>query len=214
MNVADMLCDQKVIAILRGVTPENIHQVCESLVIAGVKAVEVPLNSPFALQSIQIIAEHFANELVFGAGTVVNTEQVDNVKRAGGQFIVSPNTDSRVISQALNNNLVPIPGIATPSEAFLAIESGAKLLKVFPANALGRDFVKAIKTVLPSDIHLFAVGQVDLNNINGWLAAGCTGVGIGSQLFNPTDSQHQWQEKCRLLSTFLTSNKIGQHAKL
>lgn len=214
MNLASALCEQKIVAILRGVTPKRIHSVCQALIEVGVHIVEVPLNSPDALNSIEQIADHYSDKLIFGAGTVLSTKQVDDVSLAGGQLIVSPNTNPDVIDQALKKGLMPMPGIATPSEAFSALECGATHLKVFPANALGYEFVKAIKAVLPSAAHLFAVGQIDMHNITRWLAAGCTGVGIGSQLYNSNDTDDQWREKCRHLNTFLTSNKPWHHAKL
>lgn len=173
-----------VVAILRGITPEEMLPVCEALRTAGIRLLEVPLNSPDALESIRRAAEkyHAADELLTGAGTVLTAQNVRDVAAAGGRFIISPDANPEVIRETRRLGLVSIPGFFTATEAFTALRAGADYLKLFPAGKLGPDYVKDLKAVIKAPI--LAVGGVDTDNIAAFLDV-CAGVGIGSALYKP-----------------------------
>lgn len=176
---------RELIAILRGITPAECGAVCDVLVSAGIGLIEVPLNSPEPLQSIRAAARDFSGRAHIGAGTVLAPDEVDAVAAAGGSFIVSPDCNEAVIKRTRELGLFSYPGVFTPTEAFLAIRSGAHALKLFPAEVLGSAGVKAIKAVLPPAMPLYAVGGANPENFAEFLAAGCTGFGIGSYLYKP-----------------------------
>lgn len=173
-----------VTAILRGITPDEMIDVCELLREAGIRLLEVPLNSPDAVESIRRAAEqyHGAGELLIGAGTVLTPEAVREVAAAGGKFIISPDANPEVIRETKKLNLVSIPGFFTATEAFTALRAGADCLKLFPAGAVGPGYVKDLKAVVKAPI--LAVGGVGAENLSAFLAV-CAGVGIGSALYKP-----------------------------
>lgn len=175
------------IAILRGVTPEECVDIGEALFAAGIAIIEVPLNSPEPLESIERLARAFANRAVIGAGTVLEAKQVPLIASVGGELIVSPNVNADVIAASVASGLVSLPGYFTPSEAFQAAQAGAHALKLFPAEGAGVAVLKAQKAVLPSDLPVFVVGGVTPDRIGDWQNAGATGFGIGSQLYRPGD---------------------------
>jgi 2-dehydro-3-deoxyphosphogalactonate aldolase len=175
------------VAILRGVRPDAVVEIAAALVAAGVRAIEVPLNSPEPFDSIARLAQAFGETCLCGAGTVLTAEAVDCVHAAGGKLIVSPNTDVEVIGRAVALGLEVAPGFATASEAFAAIAAGARTLKLFPAATYGPGHVKALKSVLPRDVRVLAVGGVGLDDLAAWLAAGADGFGIGGELYRPGD---------------------------
>ena len=177
-----------IVAILRGVRPVEVAEVGEALFDAGIRVIEVPLNSPDPVASIRVLAERLGDDCVIGAGTVLSTQEVDDVAAAGGRLIVSPNTDGAVIGRALERGCVPVPGIATATEAFHAYAQGARYLKLFPASTYGLTHVRALRAVLPEDTGLLAVGGVGSDNVNDWMRAGVIGVGIGSEIYRPGDS--------------------------
>ncbi|MCF7837552.1 MAG: 2-dehydro-3-deoxy-6-phosphogalactonate aldolase [Candidatus Marinimicrobia bacterium] len=173
-----------VIAILRGITPETVLPVCEALVAGGIKCIEVTLNSPRPLESIERAAAALAPRgIQIGAGTVLRDSEVTAVAKAGGTYIISPNWDPGVIRRTRDLGLISIPGVFTPSEAFAALAVGAHLLKFFPVGRLGPGYLKDLQAVLPAPI--VAVGGVDDTNAARYLEAGAQAVGIGSALYRP-----------------------------
>ena len=185
MKLEDALEACGIIAILRGVTPEEAVTVSQALYDAGIRVVEVPLNSPEPFRSIEIIAKEFSGRMVVGAGTVLTVQDVNVLKAHGGQISVSPDGNEAVIARAKELGMVPLPGVFTPTEAFAAIRAGAKHLKLFPAEAASPATIKAWKAVLPAHVKIYAVGGVTPENMGDWLAAGASGFGIGSSLFKP-----------------------------
>jgi 2-dehydro-3-deoxyphosphogalactonate aldolase len=175
------------LAILRGLKPEEALGVGQAIVNAGFHILEVPLNSPDPLRSIQILAEAFPNALV-GAGTVTTAQQVRDIKAAGGQLIISPHLDDNVVCEAVNLGLISLPGVATPSEAFRAVALGAHGLKLFPAEMISPAVVKSMRAVLPTSVRLIPVGGIGIHNMADYRKSGASGFGIGSALFAPGQS--------------------------
>jgi 2-dehydro-3-deoxyphosphogalactonate aldolase len=173
------------IAILRGVTPDDVVDIGRALIDNGIRTIEVPLNSPHALESIQQLSQTFGSQCLCGAGTVLDSSQVDDVHASGGSLIVSPNTDARVIRRALSLGLTVMPGFATATEAFDAIAAGATSLKLFPAATYGTSHLQALRAVLPPGVRVYAVGGVGSRNLAEWVRAGVDGFGIGTDLFQP-----------------------------
>lgn len=173
------------IAIIRGVTPHEVVAIGEALVETGFKLIEVPLNSPEPLESIALLAKAFAGRAMIGAGTVLRTSEVAAVQKAGGTMIISPNTNIEVIAATKRAGLVSLPGMATPSEAFAALEAGATALKLFPAEGASPATLKAMRVVLPSDVRVLPVGGITPNNLAPWLQARAAGFGLGSALYTP-----------------------------
>jgi 2-dehydro-3-deoxyphosphogalactonate aldolase len=180
-----MNAHRNIIAILRGITPPETLDVCNTLVAAGITMIEVPLNSPEALKSIAAAAKAFAGRANIGAGTVLTVGDADQVKAAGGVFIVSPDTNEDVIRRTRATGMASYPGFFTPTDAFRAIRAGATALKAFPAEVLGPKGIKAIKAVLPKDLPLYAVGGANPDNFREYFAAGCTGFGLGTYIYKP-----------------------------
>ena len=176
------------VAILRGITLAESLDVVACLFEAGIRIVEVPLNSPDPLHSINLIAEKFSAQMLVGAGTVLNTEQVKNVAAAGGRLIVSPNTNEGVIQSATALGMICIPGAATPSEVFTALEAGANGVKVFPAEMLSPTIIKSWRSVLPTSSIILPVGGISTDNMRDYWQAGANGFGIGGSLFQPGKS--------------------------
>lgn len=184
-HVAAQFDAQPVVAILRGIEPAEALPVAMALVEAGITLLEVPLNSPEPLKSIERLARAIGEDVVIGAGTVLTDDAVDRVADAGGQIVVSPNTSVAVIERSLQRGLIPMPGWATPSDAFTAYAGGARYLKLFPAGTYGPGHVKALKAVLPDDARILVVGGVGAGNAKTWQQSGTDGFGIGSEFFKP-----------------------------
>jgi 2-dehydro-3-deoxyphosphogalactonate aldolase len=175
----------RLIAILRGVAPDRAVETAEAIVGAGIDWIEVPLNSPEPLKSIAAMQAALGDRARIGAGTVLTPEQVRAVADAGATFVVSPNADPRVIARTKALGLGSYPGVFTPTEAFAALAEGADALKIFPAGALGRDGLKALRAVLPRGTLVYAVGGVGPADFADWCAAGADGFGLGASLFQP-----------------------------
>ncbi|MDB5955382.1 2-dehydro-3-deoxy-6-phosphogalactonate aldolase [Ramlibacter sp.] len=172
------------VAILRGITPDEAEAVGDALVGAGWRLLEVPLNSPQPLRSIELLARRFPQALV-GAGTVRTTEEVRQVHAAGGRLVVSPHFDARVVEGTRELGMLALPGVLTASEAFAALAAGASALKLFPAEMIPPAAVKALRAVLPPDVLLMPVGGIAPVTMAGYRAAGANGFGIGSALYKP-----------------------------
>jgi 2-dehydro-3-deoxyphosphogalactonate aldolase len=195
-----------IVAILRGVRPDEVVSIAQPLYDAGVRVIEVPLNSPDPLESIARLSRAFGDRCLCGAGTVLSPEQVDAVQAAGGKLIVTPNTDPAVIARAAALGLVVMPGFATASEAFAAIAAGATGLKLFPAATYGPGHLKALKSVLPPTVPVFAVGGVGPAELAAWLGAGADGFGIGGEIYRPGDSPGAVRRKADTLMAALAAS--------
>ena len=185
------------VGIIRGVTPGEAEAIGAAIFDAGIRIIEVPLNSPDPLASIRRLADSLGDRALIGAGTVLEPGQVAEVKAAGGRLIVSPNTSPDVIRAAAAAGLVSSPGFFTPSEAFIAIEAGAHVLKLFPAEAASPAMVKAQRAVLPAHVPLIVVGGVRPDSMQPWLDAGADGFGLGSGLYVPGRSPGETGEMAR-----------------
>lgn len=188
MTWADILQRMPLVAILRGLTPDDAVPVAAALRDAGIRCLETPLNSPRPFDSIAAIRSAFDDELLVGAGTVLSEEDVSNAAQAGAQFIVSPNTDLSVIAATKARSLQSVPGFYTPTEALAAAQAGADALKLFPAESGGPPHLKAMKAILPPELPVLAVGGVSGATMHDWIAAGAAGFGIGGALYRPGDS--------------------------
>lgn len=173
------------IAILRGITPDDVGAHVRELIAAGITLIEIPTNSPRWLHSVEIALKTAEGRAVIGAGTVLNAADVDALAATGAKLMVTPNTDPALIRHAVAAGLTVAAGFLTPSEAFAALGAGAQILKLFPAANMGPAYVRALKAVLPASTPLFAVGGVKPGNLPDFLDAGCAGAGLGGDLYAP-----------------------------
>jgi 2-dehydro-3-deoxyphosphogalactonate aldolase len=201
MPQIDELLDQHppLVAILRGVRPEEVVGVAEALIDAGVRMIEVPLNSPEPLESIGRLCAAFGEIALCGAGTVLQAATVDEIAQRGGKLVVTPNVDPRVIRRAVERELTVVPGFLTPTEAFTALEAGARALKLFPATSVGSTHLRAVREVLPATIPVFAVGGVGAANLPEWMQAGAAGAGVGGEIYRPGRSAAEVGRRAGLL---------------
>ena len=176
------------IAILRGLTPQDAPAIGRALVAAGITRLEVPLNSPDPLESIALLARDLEGQATVGAGTVLSVDQVRAVRAAGGRMVLSPNCNADVIRATVAEGMASYPGVMTPTEAFAALEAGATGLKLFPGELIGPTGLRAMRAVLPQGTECWAVGGVSVANMAEWRGAGAAGFGIGSSLYKPGDS--------------------------
>jgi 2-dehydro-3-deoxyphosphogalactonate aldolase len=173
------------VGILRGVVSQRVVEVANVVYAAGIRVIEVPLNSPDPFASIAALVEALPSDCLVGTGTVLTVQDVHRSHAAGGRLVVSPNYDAQVISEALRLSMRVLPGVATATEAFAAVRAGATQLKLFPARSYGAQHLRALCTVLPQHIKVFPVGGVTAEQIPNWLAAGAAGFGFGTELFRP-----------------------------
>lgn len=201
MNAVELFGDYlrqcPLVAIIRGVTPSEVEEVGEAIYEAGIRIIEVPLNSPDPLVSIQKLATRFGDRALVGAGTVLDPADVGRVADVGGRLIVSPNVHIPVIEATSSAGLVSAPGYFTPSEAFDALRAGAHALKLFPAESATPNLVKAQRAVLPAATPLLVVGGVRPDTMRSWLDAGANGFGLGSGLFSPGLTPAEVGERAR-----------------
>jgi 2-dehydro-3-deoxyphosphogalactonate aldolase len=191
LTFSDWLRLYPLVAILRGVRPDEAVDIGEVLVEAGFRIIEVPLNSPDPIDSIARFAKRFGSEVLIGAGTVIDGQNVARVADAGGRLVVLPHADERVVESAKARGLFAVPGFATPTEAFKMIEAGADALKLFPAEANPPNVLRALRAVLPRDIPVMPVGGITWQNMADYWQAGADGFGLGSALFKPGNSPTQ-----------------------
>ncbi len=173
------------IAILRGIKPNEVVDVAEILIEKDFKIIEIPLNSPDPIRSIELLTHYFENHAIIGAGTVLDEASIRSIAEAGAKLVVMPNGNGIVVKAAKDRGLIAIPGIATPSEAFAMIEAGADALKLFPAEGIPPSVLKAMKAVLPSTVPILPVGGITPEKMNDYLKAGAIGFGLGSALYKP-----------------------------
>lgn len=177
-----------IISILRGVHPAEAVAIAGVILAAGIDRIEVPLNSPSPLESISAIAKTYGDRALIGAGTVLTVAQVQQVRAAGGQLVVSPNCDPAVIAATIATGMQSWPGIFTPSEAFVALQAGATGLKLFPGDMAGPKGLKAMRAILPTGTQVYAVGGAGPENFAEWIAASADGFGLGSAIYKPGDT--------------------------
>lgn len=188
---------REIIAILRGLTPNECVEITDALIENGITKIEVPLNSPDPFDSIARMVEHAGKAALIGAGTVLTTADVGRLSDIGAQMVVSPDANPDVIRETKARGLLSYPGVLTPTECFSALRAGADGLKIFPAFKLGTDGLKAIRAVLPSQTPIYAVGGVGPSDFTDWRKAGAQGFGIGTSLYTPG----------------LSASEVGQRAK-
>ncbi len=185
------------VAILRGITTDEVDTHIPLLIEAGFRTIEIPLNSPEWEKSIARAVKNYGKQATIGAGTVLDVESVNRLAKIGCRLIVTPNTNPEVIRQALYHQMQVLPGCATATEAFSAIAAGALQIKLFPANQFGPGYVQALRSVLPLHIAVYAVGGITPDSLPHYLKAGCAGVGLGSDLYKAGQSPEQTRERAR-----------------
>ena len=190
---------RNIIAILRGVKPNEVLEIASTVADNGITQIEVPMNSPDVFDSIQLLYDEMNDFISVGAGTVTNINQVKILEEIGIDFIVSPNFDPKVVEATKQGNMLSYPGVITPTECFSALNCGADGLKFFPATLLGEANLVALKAVLPENIPLYMVGGVGPENFSSWLKAGATGFGIGSGIYKAGDSSQSVASKSKLI---------------
>jgi 2-dehydro-3-deoxyphosphogalactonate aldolase len=205
------------IAILRGITLDEVEPVTNALVAAGVRYLEIPLNSPAPLRSIERMIELHGANTYCGAGTVQTVAEVNAIADLGGKLIVSPHLDTEIVAATLTRNMLSFPGVATITEALTAIRVGANQLKLFPAGDLGSGYLKSISAVLPDEVCVFAVGNIGLEDLESFSLAGASGFGIGSGLYRPgVDPDQVFRQAEQFVKAIeqLFSSKLGQTEKI
>lgn len=190
---------RNIIAILRGVRPDEVLEIAQTIADSGINQIEVPMNSPDVFDSIQLLHDEMKDFISVGAGTVTNINQVKILEEIGIDFIVSPNFDPEVVAATKQANMISYPGVITPTECFSALKYGADGLKFFPATLLGETNLIALKAVLPENVPLYMVGGVGPENFSSWFEAGATGFGIGSGIYKAGDNSTSVARKSKLI---------------
>lgn len=205
MGLTDWLARNPLVAILRGVTPEEVEAISEALVTEGIAIIEVPLNSPRPYHSIQRLAQAFGDRALIGAGTVIDPDDCPRLESIGCRLIVTPHADPLVVRAAKAGGMLAVPGFFTPGEAFALLKAGADGLKLFPAEGASPAMLKALRAVLPKDVPVLPVGGIEAGNLAPWRAAGAAGFGIGSAIYKPGDRPAMVAAKARALIAALTN---------
>ena len=203
-QISERLAEMPAVAILRGVTEDQILAVADVILAAGIGIIEVPLNSPNAINSIKILCAERRGQGVFGCGTCTDLKSLEQVASAGAELVVTPNVDPAIIRAAIAHDMTPMPGCMTPSEAFSAYHAGARYLKLFPAASVGLAHYQAMQAVLPTDINVLAVGGVGADSAAQWIDAGMCGIGVGSELFKPGRSIDDIAKRAKQIAKSLT----------
>jgi 2-dehydro-3-deoxyphosphogalactonate aldolase len=198
-DLGDYLGRCDLVAILRGIRPEEAVAVTAALEASGLVIVEVPLNSPDPMVSIGALSREFGGRLLVGAGTVMTADQVGEIAAAGGRLIVTPHADAAVVRAAKRRGLIAVPGFFTAAEAFAMLDAGADALKLFPAEGASPAMLRAMRAVLPSGTMVLPVGGIDASNMGAWRVAGAAGFGIGSAIYKPGDTAEVVGAKARAL---------------
>jgi 2-dehydro-3-deoxyphosphogalactonate aldolase len=209
MDMRTWLKRSPIVAILRGVKPDEVEAVAEALAESGILVVEVPLNSPQPFDSIGRLARRFGDKLLVGAGTVMSVEAVQGVKDVGGRLIVTPHADVKVTAHAKASGMFAVPGFFTPTEAFALLAAGADALKLFPAEAVAPNVLTAMRAVFPPDTAVLAVGGVNAQTIAAWHKAGAAGYGVGSSIYKPGISAADVRVKAKALVAALAAADRG-----
>jgi 2-dehydro-3-deoxyphosphogalactonate aldolase len=199
MDLTSFLARCPLVAILRGIKPNEAIAVTAALEASGFAIVEVPLNSPDPLASITALAREFGSRMLIGAGTVMTEAQVADIAAAGGRLIVTPHADPAVVRTAKRLGLLAVPGFFTPAEAFAMLTAGADALKLFPAEGASPAMLRAMRAVLPTGAMVLPVGGIDATNMAAWRSAGAAGFGIGSAIYKPGDTPAVVSTKAALL---------------
>ena len=207
MAIADWLTRCPLVAILRGVKPEEAVAIGAALERQGIAIVEVPLNSPQPMESIALLAREFGERLLIGAGTVMTSAQVVEIAAAGGKLIVTPHADASIVRAAKQHGLLAVPGFFTPAEAFAMLAAGADALKLFPSEAASPAVLRALRAVLPAGTAVLPVGGIDASNMVAWRSAGAVGFGIGSAIYKPGDSPETVGAKAHALVAALSKQE-------
>ncbi|QJR09616.1 2-dehydro-3-deoxy-6-phosphogalactonate aldolase [Usitatibacter rugosus] len=202
-DLGERLARNPFVAILRGVRPDEVESIAEALLAEGVEILEVPLNSPQPLDSIERLAKRFGGRALVGAGTVLDAASADAVARAGARIAVMPNADAEVVRASKAAGMIAMPGFLTPSEAFAMLAAGADALKLFPAEASSPGVLQAMRAVLPPGTGVLPVGGVRPDNLGPWLAAGAVGFGIGSAIYKPGSTPEAVRERARAFNEAL-----------
>lgn len=205
MELKHWLARCPLVAILRGVKPDEVEDIAAALEASGIAIVEVPLNSPDPLESIARLARSFGDRMLIGAGTVMSPSAALQVAQAGGRLIVTPHAAVDVVRAAKGLGMIACPGMATPTEAFACLDAGADALKLFPAEAATPAVLRAMQAVLPAGTMVLPVGGIGPGNMAAWRAAGAAGFGIGSSIYQPGDTAETVAAKARALLSALAS---------
>jgi 2-dehydro-3-deoxyphosphogalactonate aldolase len=202
--IREWLSKCPLIAILRGIKPDEVEDVFGGLLAAGVEIAEIPLNSPEPTRSIRRATELYGNKMLIGAGTVTRAAEVEQVKDAGARLVVSPCADAEIVRQAKLHKMISIPGVGTATEAVHMVHAGADALKLFPADVLGVRMLTSLRAVLPKGTIMIPVGGVDAGTLPGWHKVGADGYGVGSSLYQPGAIGNEVSAKARVLIEVLS----------